>query len=103
MEFTAMSAKGPKSKSGKRRAANRQQPVVTAAYSVPKFCAAHGISEAFYYKLREDGLAPRETRLGKRILISIEAAARWRAERERASAKKRQAKAAAKQQAEATA
>ena len=91
---------GPKSRSGKRRAANRKQPVATAAYSVPKFCAAHGISESFYYQLRDDGLGPVETRLGSRVLISAESAARWRAEREAASAKKRQAKSTA---AEATA
>lgn len=94
-------AKGPQSRSGKLRAANRQQPVATAAYNIPKFCNAHGISEAFYYKLRGDGLGPDETRLGKKnkvVLITAEAAARWRAERERASAKKKkqqQAKAAA--------
>jgi hypothetical protein len=94
----SIETKGPKSRSGKLRAANRQQPVATAAYPIPKFCNAHGISEAFYYKLREDGLGPDEIRLGNKVLISQEAAARWRAERERASAKKKkqqQAKGAA--------
>jgi hypothetical protein len=79
-------SKGPKSASGKRKAARKRQPIAIAAYSVASFCAAHGISESFYYKLREDERGPTETRLGSRVLISIEAAARWRAEREAATA-----------------
>jgi hypothetical protein len=39
-----------------------------------------------FFKLREQGLGPQEIQLGRRRLISLEAAARWRAEREAATA-----------------
>jgi hypothetical protein len=57
----------------------------TAVFSIASFCAAHGISEAFYFKLREQGQGPREMRVGRRVLISFESAARWRIEREAAT------------------
>jgi hypothetical protein len=36
-----------------------------------------------YYNLRERGEQPREMRVGKRAMISVEAAADWRRDRER--------------------
>ncbi|MGY3132006.1 hypothetical protein ACVWZM_002688 [Bradyrhizobium sp. USDA 4501] len=60
--------------------------VERTAYSVPEFCAANDISEGLYRKLRGLGLAPRETRILRRVIITKEAADRWRAEREAASA-----------------
>jgi hypothetical protein len=60
--------------------------ITRTAYSVPEFCAAHNISEGLYRKLRDRGLGPRETHILRRVVISVEAAARWRAERESASA-----------------
>jgi hypothetical protein len=83
-------SEGPKSKSGKRKAKRRLMMVPIVAYSKPTFCAAHGISESFYEKLRKAGLGPQETRLGARVLITQEAAARWRAEREAETTAKRQ-------------
>jgi len=56
------------------------------AYSIAEFCERHGISIPMYYKLREQGLTPLEFRVGVRVLISKEAAAAWRREREAASA-----------------
>jgi hypothetical protein len=56
------------------------------AYSIALFCARHGISERFYFKLKAAGRGPAEMQLGNRVLISREAAARWRAEREAESA-----------------
>ncbi len=57
------------------------------AFSIGEFCARHGpISRAFYYVLRKDGKAPREMRVGGRVLISAEAAAQWRRDRETAPA-----------------
>jgi hypothetical protein len=57
------------------------------AFSIDEFCARHGpISRAYYYKLKNAGLGPREIKLGARVLISAEAAADWRREREAASA-----------------
>ena len=58
----------------------------TAVYSRPSFCVAHGISEALYHKLKNEGLGPDEMRLGSRVFITFEAAARWRAAREAATA-----------------
>ena len=52
------------------------------AYRVAAFCQAHGISEAFYYKLKSQGLGPEELRLGTAVLNTHESAARWRAARE---------------------
>ena len=57
------------------------------AYSIALFCARHGISERFYFKLKAAGRGPAEMQLGNRVLISREAAARWRAEREAESAR----------------
>jgi predicted DNA-binding transcriptional regulator AlpA len=66
---------------GNRRRRSTTTPI--AAYSVKEFCDAHGMSISFYYVLKKRKEAPREMRIGRRILISQEAAATWRAERER--------------------
>ena len=58
----------------------------TAVFSVASFCVAHGISQALYFKLRNQGLGPDEMHLGSRIFITFESAAKWRAEREAATA-----------------
>jgi len=52
------------------------------AYSVREFCARHGISNGHYYKLRSEGLGPKEARALGRVLISREAAEAWRPARE---------------------
>jgi hypothetical protein len=66
----------------------RARPLSTppACFSVASFCVAHHISEAFYYKLKGQGLGPREMRVGARILISFEDAAAWRVARVAAAA-----------------
>lgn len=46
--------------------------------SVSEFCRAHGISRAFFYKLAKEGNAPRIAKVGRRTLISDEAAEEWR-------------------------
>jgi hypothetical protein len=48
------------------------------AYTIPEFCAAHRISRAQYYVLRNKGLGPDETRLLGKVIITEESAARWR-------------------------
>ena len=55
----------------------------SAAYTIQEFCDAYRISTGFYYKLRDSGRGPKEMRLGKRILISVEAAQAWRRAQER--------------------
>jgi hypothetical protein len=56
--------------------------VPIGAYSIKQFCLAHALSEAMYFKLKALGLGPDEMEVGRRRIISIEAAARWRAKRE---------------------
>ena len=53
------------------------------AFSVAEFCKRHRISPQLFYKSKAD--MPLTFRVGTRVLISREAAARWRAQRERAS------------------
>jgi hypothetical protein len=48
------------------------------ALTIPQFCKSHGISEAFYFELQKQGRGPRTMRVGRRRLISIEAAQAWR-------------------------
>lgn len=51
-----------------------------ASYTIPEFCADHGnISKSFFHKLVNEGKAPRLMKIGRRTLISAEAAAQWRA------------------------
>jgi hypothetical protein len=47
-------------------------------FTICEFCSRHRISERLYYLLREQGRGPAELRLGTKVLISKEAAARWR-------------------------
>jgi hypothetical protein len=61
-------------------------PIFPAAYSISEFCKSHRISESFYFKLKKQGRGPREMRVGDRVLISLEAAADWRREREEEAA-----------------
>jgi predicted DNA-binding transcriptional regulator AlpA len=65
---------------GKKRA--RSPTLQIAAYSIKEFCSAHGISISQYYRLKRAKQIPRMMRVGKRYLISVEAAAAWRAARE---------------------
>ena len=67
--------------------------------SIPQFCAAHNISEGFYCKLKKQKLNPREMKIGTRTLITFEAAAKWRAEREAASTAPREKARAKREQA----
>jgi hypothetical protein len=52
-----------------------------AAYTVREFCEAHRISLALYYVLKNRNEGPDEMRARGRVLISMEAAARWRKKR----------------------
>jgi hypothetical protein len=56
------------------------------ACSLGRFCHRHGITLQNYYKLAAQGLAPRTFHVGTRVLVSREAAADWRREREEARA-----------------
>ena len=51
-----------------------ESPVMT----VMEFCEAHKFSPAFLYKLWKAGTGPRSVKIGRRRLITYEAAAEWR-------------------------
>jgi hypothetical protein len=53
------------------------------AFTVNEFCARHRFSVQLFYKNRKQ--MPRTFNIGKRVLISKEAAAAWRRQREQAA------------------
>jgi hypothetical protein len=59
------------------------------AMSIRIFCALHGISEDMFFKMKREGWGPATMKVGSRTLISHEAAADWRREREAAAALRR--------------
>jgi hypothetical protein len=77
-------------KQSRRRPRKKPEGVEREAYSISEFCASCGISIQSFYKHEAD--MPRTFNVGARRLISREAAAAWRAERE-AAAKKAASKA----------
>lgn len=52
------------------------------AQSVQEFCQSNGISQSFFYKLAKLGKAPRIMKVGRRTLITSEAAQEWREQME---------------------
>ncbi len=56
---------------------------VKPIYSVAEFTCQHGISRALFYKLLQAGNGPRIMKVGKRTLITNEAAEEWRRSREK--------------------
>jgi hypothetical protein len=59
----------------------RGPPPPRAAFTVSEFCEAHRISQAKYYEMKKEGWGPIEMEVGRRRLISYEAAAEWRRKR----------------------
>ena len=57
-------------------------PSEIRAQSVRQFCESHNISKAGFYVLLKNGCGPKVMRVGGRTLISTEAAAHWRRDRE---------------------
>ena len=55
-------------------------------FSVAEFCQAHGISRGTFYKLLGQGLGPTAIKIGRRTLISSEAAEAWRRRMEQEAA-----------------
>jgi hypothetical protein len=60
----------------------RGPPIPPAAYTIEQFCEAHQMSVSMYFKMRARGEGPDEMSYGRRRAISLEAAARWRAQKE---------------------
>ena len=55
----------------------KHQTPTDRALTVSEFCRAYKISTPHYYKLRALGRAPRELRLGAKVLITVEAEREW--------------------------
>jgi hypothetical protein len=53
-------------------------PSAQVAHSIREFCDAHRISIGTFYNLVRRGEAPNIMRVGRRVLISEDAAAEWR-------------------------
>lgn len=60
--------------------------ITPAAYSILEFCRAHGLGRSTFYRLQADGHAPRIMAVGRRRLITREAADEWRRRMEQADA-----------------
>jgi hypothetical protein len=57
-------------------------PPLRAAFTINEFCVAHRICRASLYNAWAEGWGPAFMNIGKKRIISLEAAARWRAEGE---------------------
>lgn len=53
-----------------------------AAMSVEEFCEMHDIGRTTFFRLEKERKGPRIMKVGRRTLISAEAAAEWRARME---------------------
>src|SRR5262245_53391687 len=80
-----------------RKRSKRRKP--GDAHTIPSFCESNAISESTYYKLKRQGRGPREIEIDKRVIITPEAQADWRREREAETVAKRRARDAAAQSA----
>ena len=61
------------------------ETVNASVYTVDEFCIAHKISRGHFYNLVGSGNGPTLMKVGRRTLISAEAAARWRSRMESAA------------------
>ena len=62
---------------------SQPEPRIDSTYTVTQFCRTHHISRSMFYKLLQQGQGPRLMAVGRRRLISNEAAADWRQQMER--------------------
>lgn len=60
----------------------RTAPVELMAYSVGNFCRACSLSRSYFYELLKAGRGPRTFKLGKKTMISADAARAWLAKQE---------------------
>lgn len=74
----------PRPKSKKKRATTpkRKLPVAVQGLSVDQFCAANNIGRDLFYELVKQKRGPDCMMLGRRRIITTDAAARWQRERE---------------------
>ncbi len=85
------SAAAPKNTAEHRRIKSKlelreaEPPIAPMALSIRQFCISHDLSIDKFYAMNREGSGPETMRHGGRTLISVEAAAAWRREREIAS------------------
>jgi hypothetical protein len=86
-EITAAAPKPPKTQEQSAAAAVRQErlKVPRRAYSPDAFCVAYDLSIPFLYKLWSKGEGPARFKVGNKVLITCEAAERWRRAQQRKS------------------
>ena len=54
-----------------------QKSYAKKTYAIPEFCNAYNISRSKFYELLKAGFGPRIMKVGRRTLISVEAAEEW--------------------------
>jgi hypothetical protein len=84
-----MSAESPARQTGRRIKASGVETVGAqdrAAFTIAEFCQAHRISRSKLYQMWAAGIGPRFMKVGVKVLVSVEAAADWRRDREQAAA-----------------
>ncbi len=64
---------------------SRQESYAKKTYTIPEFCDAYSISRSKFYEILKAGFGPRIMKVGRRTLISVEAAEKWRARIEASS------------------
>ena len=47
------------------------------SYTIPQWCGAYHVSRSYYYTLKEQGMAPQEIKLGRKVIITRRAAEKW--------------------------
>ena len=64
-------------------ASGEGRPIYEPSYSIQEFCAVERITAPTYFKLRNQGLGPKEMRMGRIIRISHTERLRWQKQREK--------------------
>lgn len=47
------------------------------SYTIAQWCGAYHVSRSYYYTLKEQGNAPQEIRLGRKVIITRQSAEKW--------------------------
>lgn len=78
LHSSAAEEKGAASSIADDQSRKPRMTIQKQSFSIKEFCELHAISRSLFYVLREKGEAPRMMKVGRRTLISAEAAAEWR-------------------------
>ncbi|WP_434115828.1 hypothetical protein [Paraburkholderia caffeinilytica] len=67
----------PASESARPAPSTVDAPDLPRVYSIDEFCDAYHLSRSFYYRLRNTARGPRETRLGRKVIVTVSDAREW--------------------------